>query len=339
MNHLRLAVIGAGHLGRIHARLLASIADAQLVSIADPSSAVRHELAPLCGEPPVSDFSQLLGRIDAAIVGTPTQAHFDVARQLLEAGVHVFVEKPMCAVVEQAAQLVQLARKQGCVLQVGHIERFNPAFDAVWATVRNPKYIDASRTSGYTFRSTDVGVVLDLMIHDLDIVLALAGSEVCDIRALGVSVLGSHEDIAQARLEFANGCVANLAASRCSLISQRKMSIYCPHVFANVDFAERRADVVWASDQLLARELDTEQLSADDRQYYRDHLFQSLLKHESVQVEDSNPLLDELQDFVTSIRSHSAPQVSGEDGQRALSVAERILEAIDRSTPLEWARN
>ena len=223
---LRLAVIGTGHLGRIHARLAAEQSSVELIAVADPLENARMTVAESTGSRPVADYRELIGDLDAAIVATPTSTHLQVASELMQAGVHVLVEKPLAPSLGESEQLVQLARKKNLVLQVGHVERFNPALTSVQDKIGDPKFIDAVRTSGYTFRSTDVGVVMDLMIHDIDVILSLVKSPVEKVDALGISVLGDHEDMANARLSFASGCVATLSASRVSYHPQRTMQVY-----------------------------------------------------------------------------------------------------------------
>jgi predicted dehydrogenase len=248
----------------------------------------------------------------------------------LSLGIHLLVEKPLAGSLEQADQLVEAARAAGLVLQVGHVERFNPALEAALPHLVRPKYIEAVRASGYTFRSTDVGVVLDLMIHDLDIALALAGSELVDVQALGISIMGRHEDMAQTRLTFANGCVANLSASRTSYEPCRRMQVYCPRAFAAIDFANRTAKLVVPHEQLLERRLDIEHLQAEAREHYRQHLFRDLLPLSDLAAGESNPLLEEQRDFVAAIRHGAEPRVSGVAGRTALAAAERILQCIAR---------
>ena len=209
MNPLRVAVIGAGHLGRIHARLAAGLEEIELVAVADPVEACRNSVAQEANTRAVADYRELIGEIDAAIIATPTTYHHAVGDGTVGLRYcRCLIEKPIALTAAEANELVTLARQKNVTLQVGHVERFNPALTAVAADVRDPKYIEATRTSGYTFRSTDIGVVMDIMIHDLDIVLSLAKSRSIDVQALGISVLGGHEDMATARLTFASGCVA-----------------------------------------------------------------------------------------------------------------------------------
>jgi len=326
---LRVAVIGAGHLGRIHARIAAALDEIELVAVVDSAESARSSVAQEARTRGVADYRELIGEIEAAIVSTPTRTHHAIAMDLLAGGVPLLVEKPLAATAGEANDLVTLARKKGLVLQVGHVERFNPALTAVSADVRDPKFIDATRTSGYTFRSTDIGVVLDVMIHDLDIVLSLARSTVEEVQALGVSVLGGHEDLASARLRFASGCVAQLSASRVSFHQQRTMSIFTARGSASLNFATHEATVVKPRDEVLRREFRVERLSAEDRGYWKEHLFDELLVRTEHQAPAVNAIQEEQRDFVAAVRTGRAPRVDGAAGRDAVAVAEMILERIE----------
>jgi predicted dehydrogenase len=210
------------------------------------------------------------------------------------------------------------------------VERFNPAFTAVAEQMKRPRYIEAVRASGYTCRSVNVGVVRDLMIHDIDLVLSLVDSDVVDVEAVGSVVFGPHEDLAHARLKFANGTIANLNASRTSFQPQRTMHIYADNGFAGIDFASATTKIVRPSEKVRRREFDVANLNADEKQYMQDNLFTEILPLEEVQVERRNAILDEQHDFLISIRSGQRPQVTGQAGRDALAVAEQVLEAIDR---------
>lgn len=329
MKPIRMAVVGAGHLGRIHARLVQTLEDAQLVAIAEPALLARELAADRWDVPVLPHHAQLMGRIDAAVVATPTRFHHGVALDLLRHGVHVLVEKPITATVGQADQLIRAADRHRCVLQVGHVERFNPAFQVAATHLGPPRYIQAIRTSGYTGRSIDVGVVHDLMIHDLDLILHLVRGTVTRVQALGVSVLGDHEDMAQARLEFDNGCVVNLTASRTSIEGQRCMQVFCDDAFVAVDFAERTVKVVRPDSRLVQRELCVDQLSEDERQSLCTDLFDRWLPVTSPRVPECNPLQEELQEFVRCIRTGQTPQVGGPEARAALQVAGEVLDRID----------
>ena len=329
MNALRVAVVGAGHLGRIHARIAAGLDEIVLVAVADPLESARMSVAQEARTQAVADYRQLIGSIDAAILATPTRSHHAVGMELLSAGVPLLIEKPLAPTLAEANELVALARKKGLVLQVGHVERFNPALTAVAAEVRDPKYIEATRTSGYTFRSTDIGVVLDVMIHDLDIVLSLAKSTVEDVQALGISVLGGHEDLATARLTFASGCVAHLSASRVSFQQQRTMTVFTSRGSASLNFATHEATVVKPREEVLRREFRVDRLSAEERAYWKEHLFDELLIRTQHQAPAVNAIQEEQRDFVHAAREGKTPRVDGAAGRDAVAVAEMILEQIE----------
>ncbi len=329
MKPLRVAVIGAGHLGRIHARLAAGLEEIDLVAVADLVETSRNSVAQEANTRAVADYRDIIGEMEAAIVATPTTYHHAIGMELLTAGVPLLIEKPLAITAAQCNDLVSLARQQGVPLQVGHVERFNPALTAVAADVRDPKYIEATRTSGYTFRSTDIGVVMDVMIHDLDVVLSLAKSDVVDVQALGISVLGGHEDIATARLMFASGCVAQISASRVSFDQRRTMSIFTSRGSASINFATHEATVVKPSEEVLRREFRADKLSADQRAYWKEHVFDQLLVRTSRDSKPVNAIQEEQLDFVNAVRTGRAPRVDGAAGRDAVAVAEMILERID----------
>ena len=328
MSRLRVAVVGAGHLGRIHARLLAALEEVELVAVVDSLAAQARLVAEELGVEAFSDYRDLAELADAAVIATPTVTHHAVGLDLLEAGLHVFIEKPLAPTVLEAAALVAAAEHHGRVLQVGHVERFNPAFTAAAPLLDRPQYIEAERTSGYTFRSTDIGVVFDLMIHDIDLVLALAQSEVERIEALGISIFGRHEDIAQARLTFANGCVANLAASRASYAPGRTMRAFSSSAFASLDFAAPSARVVRPSESLASGAIDFDALSAAEKQAVREQLFTEHLRLEELPLTPRNAIREELRDFAASISLNCRPQVDGRQALEAVAVAERVLDEI-----------
>lgn len=329
---LRLGVIGAGHLGTIHTRLLRSIDDVDLVGVSDPSPAARQRIADEFSVETCEDHRPLLGRIDAAIVAAPTRDHYWIGMELAEAGVHLLIEKPMTASVAEADALIRAARARNLVLQVGHVERFNPAFAAA-SRIQTPRYVEAVRASGYTGRSVDVGVVHDLMIHDIDLVLSLVGSELVEVHAVGTAVLGPHEDMAHAHLRFANGCLATLNASRTSYLAQRTMQVFGRQGYAGIDFATGSVKLIQPGEQVRRQQIDVQQLDAEDRRQLQQRLFTDLLLVEDLQLEKRNAILDEQHDFVISIRTGQKPQVTGQHGRDALAVAERILEQIAEPQP------
>jgi predicted dehydrogenase len=329
MNKLRIAVVGAGRLGGFHAQKLAARQDVELVAIVDPIQASRDRVAAACHCEALADYSGLLDRLDGAVVAAPTSLHHRIARELLEAGVPLLVEKPLCTTRADADELVSAARRRNVILQVGHVERFNPAFHAAAANIHDPKYIDAVRTSPFTFRSTDVGAVLDIMIHDIDLVLSLVKSPLRKVDALGASVVGGHEDVANARLEFESGCVASLSASRVSYESVRRMHVWSPEGFVAVDFATRTATTVRPSETLLRRQFNVDALTPEQLEYNRAHFAEEHLPREQQTFDAVDALALEIDDFVESIRTPRQPRVTGEAGRDALAVAEKILARIN----------
>jgi predicted dehydrogenase len=326
--NLRLAVIGVGHLGKIHAQLLSQVDGAKLVAVVDPIAEARAAAGESLGVPAHADHTSLLGQIDAAIVAVPTRYHHEVAHDLFSHGIHVFVEKPVTLNVGDASGLIADAEERGLVLQVGHVERFNPAFLAAAPHLAEPKYIEATRAGAYSCRSTDVGVVLDLMIHDIDATLALIDDDVTSVHALGAAVFGPNEDWAQARLTFAGGCVANLAASRVAWQAQRTMQVICRECSAQIDFGAKTAKLMRPSSAVLAGEIDVNRMPPDERARVKAHLFTDYLHLSDLPVVDSNALLQEQREFVAAIRGERAVRVTGQAGRAALDVAERILAQI-----------
>jgi predicted dehydrogenase len=330
---LRLAIVGAGHLGRIHARLASKLPEFIVAAIIDPVCEAREKLANETGARGFDNFRDAIGEIDAAVVATPTAAHHAVAGELLRAGIPVLVEKPLAPTLAQANELVQLARKQNLVLQVGHVERFNPALELIARQVRDPRFIQATRTSSYSFRSTDIGVVLDLMIHDLDVALNLAQSPVRQVFAMGISVLGDHEDMAYAQLQFESGCVAQFTASRVSYQIERSLKVFTSRMFAAVDYSTRKATMVKPAAGVLRRQWRGDKLTDEERQSVREHLFEELLERTDEVALPNNAIEEELRDFARSIRTGREPRVSGAAGRDAVAVAELILEKIESH---EW---
>ncbi len=328
MRPLRVGVVGVGHLGRVHARILSGMKDVTLVGVADPEEANRREVSQACRTQSFAGHRHLVGLVDAAVIATPTQSHHAVAVDMLRSGIHLLVEKPLAATAAEAEELVDTSRQRGLVLQVGHVERFNPAFAVAADRIGAPKYIEAVRRSGYTFRSTDIGVVLDLMIHDIDLVLSLVGCGVRRVEALGLAIFGRHEDVAHARLIFENGCVANLTASRASRSPARSLQVWSGRGMATLDLAARTATIIQPSAALLSRSVDQEHLLPEERNRLRTTLLDEHLPQEALCVSPCDPLSAELADFCESIRDGRSPRVPGEAGRDAISVAESILARI-----------
>jgi predicted dehydrogenase len=329
MSKLRIAVIGAGRLGGFHAQKLAARDDVELAAVVDPVAESRNRVAAQCHTTPLAEYAPLLGTIDGAVIAAPTSLHHAIARDFLNAGVAVLVEKPICTTRSEADDLVSAARRRGVAFQVGHVERFNPAFRAAAAKIHSPKYIEAVRAGGFTFRSTDVGVVLDLMIHDLDLVLSMVKGPLRRVEALGISVVGGHEDVANARLEFECGCVASLSASRVSHDAVRRMQLWSADGFAAVDFGSRTTTTICPSDSLRHREFSVESLTPEELARQREHFAEEQLPREQLTFEAVDALALEIDDFVDSIRTGREPCVDGEAGRDALWAAERILARIE----------
>jgi predicted dehydrogenase len=328
VNQLRIAVIGGGHLGRIHTRLLQSQEQVELVGVVDPVAAARERIAAEFSVPTFSHHCELAGRVDAAVVAATTEHHHHLCLELLTSGAHVFVEKPLTTSVALADELVASARECQRILQVGHVERFNPAWQAVSSHLHRPRFIEAVRTSGYTFRSTDIGVVLDLMIHDLDLALAIVRSVVVEIDAVGATIFGPHEDLAHAHLRFANGCVVNLNASRTSFQSQRTMQVLTDRAYVGIDFAAPTARLIRPSKDLVRGRLNIHDLTQEQKEHLRTNLFTELLPLEQVNVVPGNAILEEQKEFISCIQHGRAPRVSGEHARDCLLIAEQILSRI-----------
>jgi predicted dehydrogenase len=317
---LRAAVIGVGYLGRFHAQKYAALSAAEggveLVGVVDAHPETAQRVAKELGVAAFTDYRELLagGLVDLVSVASTTESHHAVARDFLAAGVHVLVEKPITVTVEQADELIALADAKHLVLQVGHLERFNPAWLAVRDKIKRPVFIEAHRMAPFKARGIDVSVVLDLMIHDLDLILPLVASPVADLRASGVSVLTDGIDIANARIEFANGCVANLTASRTSTASLRRLRVFQHHEYLSVDFGERRVGISRKREALIEGEepIDTE----------------------TVQQPPGDALLTEILAFIAAVRDGTPPVVSGREGRDALAIAldiDRMIAAHQNS--------
>jgi predicted dehydrogenase len=334
MKPVRLGVVGVGHLGQEHARILASLPEAELVGVADADADRAEAVARRCGTRAFPDYRGLLPEVEAAVIAVPTLHHHGVARDFLERGLPLLVEKPLAASLAEADELVALAGRRGALLQVGHIERFNPAFEELQRHPLQPRYITCERYGGFSGRSTDIGVVLDLMVHDLDLVLALVRAPVAAVQALGAAVLGGHEDLAQARLTFANGCVADVAASRVHPAGVRRMQVWGPEGFAGVDFSRRRLTLAQPAEHLRQRRLDSRRLDPATRASLKAELFGRHLQVQELDCDGGDQLTRELQDFLGCLRTGARPRVDGATGRDALALAGLILDRL-RAHPWE----
>ncbi|MBP1715686.1 MAG: UDP-N-acetyl-D-glucosamine dehydrogenase [Deltaproteobacteria bacterium] len=308
---LRAAVIGVGYLGKFHAEKYARIPEVELVGLADPIEVRAREWAEKLGTRAYPDYRELLGKVDAVSVVVPTDQHFSVARAFLEAGSDVLLEKPIASTLREAEDLITTARTCRRILQVGHLERFNPAILAVRERVRAPLFIEVHRLTPFRGRGVEVDVVLDLMIHDLDIILSFVRSEAKGIQAVGVPVLTEKVDIANARVEFVGGCVANITASRVSREDLRRFRVFQPEAFLTVDYEAKTA-------AFFRRYVD----SATGRIH---------LETEPIPVEAGDALEKEIRSFVQCSQRRASPPVTGEDGKRALALALRINEEIRKN--------
>jgi len=306
---LRVGVVGVGYLGQFHAEKYAGLEETHLAAVADVDLDRAKQVAESFPCPAFSSHRDLIGRVDAVSVVVPTPEHYQVARDFLEAGIHVLVEKPMTATLEEADSLIRLAKARNLILQVGHLERFNPAVVAARRHVSQPLFVESHRLASFTERGTEVDVILDLMIHDIDIILSLVPSPLEDLRVGGVRVLTPRTDIANVRLEFANGCTANVTASRISAKRMRKIRIFQPDSYLSIDCAEKEVD-------LFHRLPDQDANGFPEIEYQR------------LPVADTDPLEEQLLAFSESVKTGRQPLVNGEAGRRALEVATRVSELI-----------
>jgi predicted dehydrogenase len=328
-------VVGVGAFGRHHARIYSQLPEAELVAIVDANPAAREQAAKAYGVRTFADPSELPKDVEAVSVAVPTQHHHRVALPLLQRGVSVLIEKPMVRLLDEGRELIAAAEKSGAVLQVGHVERFNPAVRALRDHQIVPRYIEAARVAPFPFRATDVGVVLDLMIHDIDIVLHLANSPVKSVEAIGVPVLMSTEDICNARLTFENGCVASLTASRVATKSERKVRVFSADSYLVLDFGRREGYLYTKSPALTPGRIQEfiGQAVAGGKETIADlqgKVFTDLLKMERLTIPEGDALTEEIRDFLRCVRDRTKPAVSGREGLAAVSVALDVLAAMER---------
>lgn len=322
-----MAVIGVGALGRHHARIVSQIPGVELIAVADPNGIQGQQVAEAVGTKWVADHRTLIDEVDAVTIAVPTGFHLRVATDFLENGIHSLVEKPLAADLTEARQLVGLAQQTGAILQVGHVERFNPAFQTAAKLCDQPRYIRAERLSPFSFRSTDIGVVHDMMIHDLDLVLSLVNSPVVRVEAFGVTLMGEHEDAAQARLTFKNGCIADLSASRVHPTTRRAATIWTETRCLNVDFGSREVTSYSPSARLRFGKSPVERARQPgaDIESLKQEVFGSLIEIQKEVPAVQDALTAEITEFVDCVRSGSQPTVTGTVAVEALKVAERIL--------------
>ena len=303
MNKPRIGVVGVGHIGKNHARLYAELATGEFTAIYDTDHAVAKQYSAEFGVAAAASLEEFAGLVDAASIATPTSSHFEIGRELLKHGKHLLVEKPIADNTAHASELAELAASRGLVLQVGHVERFNPVLGALEKRLTNPRFIEAHRLSPFPNRSTDIGVVLDLMIHDLEVILHLVRAPVQTIDAVGVPVLSRGEDIANARLRFENGCVANITSSRISPERMRKIRVFQENAYLSLDYQNQTGEMYRRTAEGLTKE--------------------------EVEIEREEPLKRQLASFIECAATGRAPKVSGHQAAAALELAVEITKRIN----------
>jgi predicted dehydrogenase len=302
-NAIAAGVVGVGYLGKFHAEKYAASAKAQLFGVVDIDEMRAKEIAGTVGVPAFTDYRALFGRVQCVSVAVPTRFHYQVARDFIEAGIDVLVEKPLTADIAEARALVDAAGSRGVILQVGHLERFNPAIRRLEGIIKEPKFVECHRLAPFVERGTDVDVVLDLMIHDIDVIASRVRSEVQRVEAVGVPVLTDKPDIANARIKFVNGCIANVTSSRVSLKRERKIRFFQPDAYISIDYDQRRAQI-YHKPAPGAGWLD--------------------IRAENLEIKDGDALADEIDSFLDCVRARTLPLVGGADGLRALEIASMI---------------
>jgi predicted dehydrogenase len=310
MSRLRAGVIGVGYLGRFHAQKYAALENVDLVGVADVSRERAEEVATEVGTTAFTDYRALLARVDLVSIVVPTQYHFAVAKECLESGCHILLEKPVTQTVAEADELIRMAAERRLVFQVGHLERFNPAILALKGVLKNPLFIESHRLAPFKPRGTDVNVVLDLMIHDIDIILNMVHSTVKVVNSVGVPVLSNEVDIANARLQFENGCVANVTASRASREAMRKIRIFQSDAYISIDYQERKIAIFRKGGEGFPIP-GLPNVTMEEKSF-----------------EQGDALLAEIRAFVAAISTGTAPPVTGEDGKRALELALQINQKL-----------
>jgi predicted dehydrogenase len=315
---LKIGVLGAGHLGKIHLRLLQESQAYELVGFYDSQPQVAAKISREFGYRSFSEINSLFAQVDVVDIVTPTLSHFELAKKALGSNLHVFLEKPITATVKEAHELVSLAKAKGLLGMVGQVERFNPAFMAANSHIQKPMFIEAHRLAEFNPRGTDVSVVLDLMIHDIDAILSVVNSKVINVQASGVSIISETPDIANARLQFENGCVANLTASRISMKTMRKSRFFQRDAYVSVDFFEKKVEVVRMKN--APDSLDDFAMILENAEGVKKQIF-----FDNPKVDEGNAILMELENFANAIRMNKEPAVSLKSGASALEVAYQIL--------------
>jgi predicted dehydrogenase len=325
---LRTAVIGAGKMGGIHSKVYSQLPQSQFIGIADVDIAKAQKLASQYNISAFSDPKELLDKVDAVTISAPTIHHLNLAKIFMEKKISVLIEKPLAASIVEGREIVSLAKKYGVVAAVGHSERCNPVVQAMKRLNIQPKFIESDRISPYTFRSMDIGVVLDVMIHDIDIILSLAASPVKKVDAVGLNVIGEHEDICNARIVFENGCIANVTASRLALKTERKVRIFSRQAYLSLDYLKKEGVVIKTAPNVDAVKWIREQQQAGDFDFSTAN-WPDLLQIEQLDIDDKEPLRVEQESFLNAVLDPSKrPEVTAEDGLAAMQCADQILAAV-----------
>jgi predicted dehydrogenase len=328
MKKIRTAVVGAGKMGAIHARVYSKLDEAELVGVVDIDKAKADVLAERYGCHSFTDPEELFGLADAVTISAPTIHHRDLAESFIKNNIAVMIEKPLAASVREGKDIVDFAVNRGTVVAVGHSERCNPVVQAMKRLNIEPKFIEANRISPYPFRSMDIGVVLDVMIHDIDIILSLAGSRIKSVDAVGVNVIADHEDICNARVVFESGCIANITASRLALKTERKVRLFSRQAYLSLDYLRKEGIIIKADPNIDVVEWIKEHQQAQDMDFSNVN-WPDLLHIEQLDIEDSEPLKVEQQAFLRAVAGEAdRPEVTAEEGLAALECADRILKSI-----------
>lgn len=328
---IRTAVIGAGKMGGIHAKVYSQLPQSELVAIVDTDIKKAKSIAEQYNCSAYSDCADIIGKVDAVTIAAPTVAHLELAKIFIQNNIAVLIEKPLAAAVEQGQEIVELAKKKNTVVAVGHSERCNPVVQAIKRLNIEPKFIESSRISPYPFRSTDVGVVLDVMIHDIDIILSLAASEIKRVDAAGVNVIGDKEDICNARIVFENGCIANITASRLAIKTERKVRLFSRKAYLSVDYFKKSGIIIKADANMNIVKLINEKKAAGDFDFSTMN-WAELLQIEPIQIDDKEPVRLEQEAFLRAVMDNQyAPEVTAEEGLAALKCAEKILASIEEN--------
>lgn len=325
-----VAVIGCGRMGKLHARAYSQTPAACLVGLYDANPDTAAAAAEQYNTRPFTNLDDLLPLVKAVSIAAPTQFHATLAEPFLKRGVACLIEKPLAKDSADARRIVDLAQQHNAPVQVGHIERFNPVVRAMSRLDITPRFIEVTRVSPLTFRSIDVGVVLDVMIHDIDIVLNLAKSPVVRVDATGVSVIGGVEDVCSARLTFENGCVANLTASRLALKTERRLRVFSEDAYVSIDYQKKYGIVARRSGNLAAIRDAVQKIRTGEVQDLSDLNYQDLVQVEELQIDDQEPIRAEIDAFLNSVRTNTTPIVTAADGLAAVETAERIIAAIPK---------